>query len=577
MIIPNNLTRKDFNSTGEYLVYRSFQRDSATDRWIILHSVFLQSHVRNLSGEIDFLVIAPNKGVFIIEVKHGYVSKKDGEWIFKGVSGQPIIKKRGPFEQANEALHSLRRFLIKKSKGAYKDSVGSLLFGTGVIFSSMETPPEFGTEAEPWQVMGRNEMTLPISYFIESLHKGWVSKMRESRLFDKNSSLPSQKITQHIADLIKGDFEIKPQNSAIIQDNNLRIESFTKEQFELIEFTKYNDRALITGSAGTGKTLIALEIAVREIKKGRRVALLCYNRNLGNYLSVKLQSYADQQADYAVNSFHQFLIHFSNLKVPPEESSLKEFFTEDLPLDVMINSDSNGLEERFDTLIIDEAQDLLTDINMEVFDVILKGGMANGRWFFFGDFNKQAIYQQDGFSAQSLMTKYAYTHLPPLNTNCRNGKNIILYNTYLTGVKRPKMFNDSLENFPVDLHFPATGKQAEQLLLLLESIKEEHLLMHTVILSPYKFEKTPYSDSVEVKEFLKANKVSFDTIHSFKGLEKNIVILLGFEELTSDIAQKLLYVGISRAKQRLIFVFDKKLEQEFQKIITKNMHENESD
>lgn len=576
MIIPSDLSRTDFESTGEYLVYRAFKRDRATDDWFVLHSVYLQDHVRNLSGEIDFLVLVPNKGIFVLEVKHGMVSRRNGVWIYKGKSGKSTSKRRGPFEQANEALHSLRKYLIDRAENQQKkEAVQHLLMGFGVIFSSMEENPDFGPEAEGWQVMGRNEMNLPISLYIDNLFKGWTGKMKEHGMFYAQESLPSKKMIQSLVGLIKGDFEIKPSESAILQDNDLRIEQFTSEQFGLIEFTQYNKRCLITGSAGTGKTLIALEVATREITKKRRVGLFCYNRKLGEYLIAKVDSYMSEEDDYAVNSFHQFLLHFAKQKHPRKDSTNEEFFQIDLPLDIIINSDENGLEDRFDVLILDEAQDLLTEENLEVFDLILKGGLAQGQWLFFGDFNKQAIYQQDPEKALGLITKYPYAFVPPLRINCRNGKSIILYNTHLTGVKRPMMFNDSLEEFPVGLHFPASAKLVDEMKNILENLAKENLLQETVILSPYKINHTPYGRDKDFMVWMEKSKVRFETIHSFKGLESNIVVLVGFNELGSDVSQRLLYVGISRAKQRLIFILDKSVQTEFQQLIAKNMHDND--
>jgi hypothetical protein len=46
-------------------------------------------------------------------------------------------------------------------------------------------------------------------------------------------------------------------------------------------------------------------------------------------------------------------------------------------------------------LVIDEAQDLLEDEYLDVLDLLVKGGLAGGRWAFFGDFERQAIYISD--------------------------------------------------------------------------------------------------------------------------------------------------------------------------------------
>ena len=74
MLIPDN--RIEFESDGERILYKKFKLDGSTKSMYILHSVFTSHHIKNMSGELDFLVLAPNHGFFTIEVKHGGVSRK---------------------------------------------------------------------------------------------------------------------------------------------------------------------------------------------------------------------------------------------------------------------------------------------------------------------------------------------------------------------------------------------------------------------------------------------------------------------------------------------------------------------
>lgn len=49
---------------GEVLVFDKLANDTP-DEWTCLHSVDLPQHVRQTSGEIDFLVIVPGQGVVL--------------------------------------------------------------------------------------------------------------------------------------------------------------------------------------------------------------------------------------------------------------------------------------------------------------------------------------------------------------------------------------------------------------------------------------------------------------------------------------------------------------------------------
>ena len=48
--------------------------------------------------------------------------------------------------------------------------------------------------------------------------------------------------------------------------------------------------------------------------------------------------------------------------------------------------------------------------------------------------------------------------------------------------------------------------------------------------------------------------IRFSTIHSFKGLESQVVILVDIEKVDDDRSQSLLYVGMSRARSLLILM-----------------------
>ena len=52
--------------------------------------------------------------------------------------------------------------------------------------------------------------------------------------------------------------------------------------------------------------------------------------------------------------------------------------------------------------------------------------------------------------------------------------------------------------------------------------------------------------------------VRFSTIHSFKGLESQVVIIADVDEVEDDRSQSLLYVGMSRARGLLILMIHEK-------------------
>ena len=95
--------------------------------WTVLHSFDIADHRRRLAGEIDFLCLVPGEGVLVVEVKGCHsLRRRGGDWYY-GRSAEP--DHRGPFRQASEAMHSLRRRLARASPRAQPHPVlvGGLL------------------------------------------------------------------------------------------------------------------------------------------------------------------------------------------------------------------------------------------------------------------------------------------------------------------------------------------------------------------------------------------------------------------------------------------------------------------
>ncbi len=84
---------------GERTLFNALSTTPKTNGWIVLHSLAIASHVRHVEGEADFVVIVPDHGVVVIEVKsHSSVERlEDGRWKL----GNQAPTARSPFQQAS--------------------------------------------------------------------------------------------------------------------------------------------------------------------------------------------------------------------------------------------------------------------------------------------------------------------------------------------------------------------------------------------------------------------------------------------------------------------------------------------
>jgi superfamily I DNA/RNA helicase len=354
-------------------------------------------------------------------------------------------------------------------------------------------------------------------------------------------------------------------------DNRNLIREFTEEQFEVLESARFNSRCLFQGQAGTGKTVLALELARRKIKDGKKVGLFCYNKRLGESLEEsfsKLSQTLNINQSYS-GPFYRYLLSNTELSDYREQGS-NEFYAEELPIQFLLDNEYPE-EQKFDTIIVDEAQDLINEYNLEVFDEMLKGGISNGNWAFFGDLTKQAIYVNDPDSAITLLeNKASFTNVPPLRINCRNTRKVARQNTIMTGVAEPAFKPESPEGDSVNIEFPAPNRQLHQVEAAVQSLDEQGIPLNNVsILAPFRYSNTILPESSYLSQKFQEG-LEFSTIHAFKGLENEYIIITGFEDLQSELSQMLLYIGLSRARQKLFLIFRDNLNRDYQALIEKN-------
>lgn len=557
MLIPDNI--ENFNSLGEKLLYLRFKDDESVQNYFIMHSVFTNHHLTNVPGELDFLVLAPGKGFFAIEVKHGGVRREKGTWYFTNRNGKTTKKTKGPFRQVEDTKHSIRNYILNNTSGnkILSKRLSKVLFASGVAFTSMRSDQvNLGPECFSWQILTNEGLRLPISKYIEVLSKGWHEQYKSHPWYDVNESRPTVKDCENVLEIIRGDFKLDYAAINRISDNEKLIEEFTKAQFHVLDFANFNDQCLFQGQAGTGKTVLATELVRRKISQGKKIGFFCFNKKLGKKISKSLTVAGGDKTNSFAGTLHKYL--FQNVTgLSWTDSDRSDFFKEELPIEFLLQNEGITETDKFDVLVIDEAQDLITDYYLEIFDWILKGGIKNGRWIMFGDFTNQAIYLDDPKEAHQLLkSKSHFSEYPPLKVNCRNTKKIAIHNTLLTGAELPSFNGKTVSGKPINAKFPVKSKQANETAKIVKELLNNGVKRDQItLLSPNRFENTHLSDSEYINRQIDKG-LEVTTIHSFKGLENVIIILFGFDDIKSDEVQRLLYVGISRATQELALILD---------------------
>jgi hypothetical protein len=562
-----------FNSDGEKMVYNALVRDCPD--YIVLHSVFLNRHVKKISGEIDLLVLIPGEGFFCLEVKHGGVERlSNGNWRFTDRNGHFTEKPEGPFKQVKDAMQSLKKDLplIFNNNQQQIERFNKFMFGSGVMFTSLDEFHNLGTEGEMWELFLRKNFKNIRSYF-ENVSRKWHQKYSEtpnSYWYKDRESRPTKKDCEQFRNALRGDFRYDYTLINRIADEEYKINEFTEQQFELIDFTYDNPRNLILGGAGTGKTIMALEITRRKAAEGLSVGLFCFNRLLGEDIRNRIKEISP--AFFTNKGFagtlDSFMLSATQKAVPTDAD--QAFWAIDLPTDFFWIYSEKPAKEKFDYLIVDEIQDLLTDERLEAMDAMLKGGLKEGNWTFLGDLSNQAIYLDvSPEEALDRLTKRANYSKLKLKYNCRNPQTINNLNSNVTGCEKLMLRVGMPEGLSKILFY----RDIQALILEIEKIvielKNKNIPDNKItLLSPYVFE---LEDNSDVMKRALRNGMVKETIKSYKGLENTYIVIMGFNEINTESILKELYVGISRSKFGLYLLLSTSLKKDFENLIFKNL------
>lgn len=431
-------------------------------------------------------------------------------------------------------------------------------------------------------------------------------------------------------DRLEGEFEshhskgVTTMNTTTIFSDNLEtlkreLLRLTNEQFKSLELVndEHNWRCVINGAAGTGKTVLAMELAKKRIELEETVALLCSNANLSRYFEKSVEKISNdaegkgkiiagtpatlplslfRNSNELQNKYSERMEESSELQKTLRFGSIDDGWRIFIP-GTISDLQQMRLFDYFDYLIVDEAQNLCDPVFLELMDVLLKGGLSNGRWTMFGDFDNQDLVTLDrdrswedvlnGFTDRegrenALEGKWFRNSLI---TNCRNTHEIadlvfglsrpadsdkaLVRPLVMSGVHGPDVqieyyeMQDELEKKLDKLIYTwkSEGLESRQIILLSSGTSDEFGTSHPNYggWNLHNISDVPLKDN-------QSEILRYSDVYDFQGLESDLVILI--MPVTDDqvvLAQgiileqeqhlnRVLYTGMSRAKTMLIIL-----------------------
>lgn len=541
-------------SSAERQLYEAF-RSGLGDDFLVLHSVKWISKPRGTGprdGEVDFLLCHPRHGLLVIEVKGGGVTLDYATGRFASTDrhgNEHEIK--NPFEQAIRGKFAILEKL-KESPYWQKLNLGRIVLGHAVFFPDIDRVSGLAGPDAPLEVMGDRRDLTSIQQWVGRAFAYWADSGNQGRI----SELGAVGVAT-VRRIFARASTTRPLVSArLAQEEQARIE-LTDRQAAILDVLSRQRRVVIAGGAGTGKTLIAREKAVRSAEEGLNTLLVCYNRGLADHL--REQCAGIEGLDVA--TFHQLCKRWiDKAKAELGRDLMAEArrdypggtdFDHHQPIALALAIDAFG--PHYDAIVVDEAQDFGDEFWMPI--EMMLSDHADGLLYVFLDEN-QDIY---GRSAAIPIASEPML----LNRNCRNTAAIhaAAYRYYRgAAIAAPRIAGAEVEL----LTAPDVSRQAHAIsALVTRMVSMEGVAPHDIgVLLCDGHERSPFERALAATTVPKTarwgrlegygpSSITVDSVARFKGLERPIIILWGLDACDPIADRETLYVGMSRAKSLL--------------------------
>ena len=496
---------------------------SLPDSCMIFHSFRLTDVKAGIlnESETDFIIFDRERGVLCLEAKAGAVSFRDGRWMYG--NGTPM-RSGGPFRQAAANKWKLMELIGNSRLGFLTERIKFL---HGVWFPSLSSerideivmPPE----ADRRIVLGS-----------EALFDAWTCI---EHLFSLNvpagivTDISDGEFRAVVREILCPKFNIFPPPKFDVDLKHAVFHRMLDEQSGILNFLTEQKSAVINGAAGTGKTMIAVEKAVRHAADGERVLFLCYNSELKKFLVLH---YENPLIDFmTLDGYVCRLCGVSVSDYGRAEKKLKDFAAFD--------------SFPYEHVIVDEGQDFGRDAveNAKLLHLLHDAVLAdpNSKSSCYVFYDRFQVVQSDripGFirNAECRLT---------LHKNCRNTENVCrTAMSLLPECGKAEVLRGIAGKIPC-IHFCGEKTYFNALDDVIGGLHRDGI-DDIVILTLSTETDSIVSGSIRNGVY---GECRFMSCRKFKGLEADAVILVDFTELTVINDAMLFYVGASRARIRL--------------------------
>ena len=477
IFIPSYAKAKDFPGGPEQQVIDAI-KNQLDDSWKVIPNLFLAAHPKHIRGEADIVLIHDGI-VILVEIKGGIISRDSkGKWTQNGKH------LKCPIEQANGNFHAIKQYT--------KSVSGRFTMGDWCCIFPQSKFEEKSPEWNPDQI-----------FDIKALHSGLgdtLIKLYERIVFQQLPRLGSHArldndASLQLVNLLRPSIDGSLKTKDLVDIAEIEVSNLEKDQIDCLGVITSNPRVLLTGVAGSGKTVLGYLACIEKLKdsSSTQVAFVCCSDFLAKDIRSKVSAspYIDRFHVYSLSELtklfwekiikrrtpfravghcafaHENYLESWALGVKLDLSNprairgkLSEMetagFVESIKIDLksvyssspMCNADLKLDGNQYDFVVIDEAQDFMFSLpELCYISIVVKGGLLKGNVLWIQDMYQSSRpffleYEPDSMP-NVVPQDMNYVNCPLPAKNYRNPAGIVQLASYLNGEQSIKSLRNS--------------------------------------------------------------------------------------------------------------------------------------
>jgi len=501
----------------------------------------------NRDRELDFLVVHPELGIVIVEVKGHGVEPRGEHWVRIESDGTEHRLDETPGEQMARQQYLLLHFLRQAELGFVPQITRVLALPALAVRAGQGLGPDLPT----CRILTREKLRNPFVALREAVSGGrpwehWRSLDQSANYRIHPRSLqglldaltPMILPPPSLAELMEAEGAVQDRDAQLILDHLAH--NFSQGRYH------------VAGAPGSGKSLLGRKVARLWVAEGRKVLVVAFNKALTYATQNALDDLvSDGQA--VVATYHDLAVNLlEELQALPAFTTGEAFFNVDLPEAMRLCR--GDFRQRWDALVVDEAQDLEPAWVDQLVGLLRHPG------------TDPVLVLED--PAQSLFREGRHELGQPWRLDLSLRQNAAIRRAALKalptcGWTLPAPGEGEGEAVVSRVSSPAAWRK--DLAEVLEGFRQDGLdPSQVLVLAPHRPSTLAVRDGEVIGPWAvnavpdwwdgeKAGQVRFGTVQGFKGLEADAVVYLAPAYGHKDGA-RLRYTALSRARHRVVIL-----------------------